>query len=234
MSDEKIIGEKDELGKKVVGKDDSTNSDTISEQDAILAFLDERESVYNELNATREKLEAEEAKRNKLRAEWKERKGRLNDQKRQKEAIMVMAGQVIDPEQENKNRYRYATQAFFTILGLCDKTQSGEVKALYNSFNPIQRVCEIAMKCTSCSDGHTIRIDADEFIRRVKEEKVKQDEAKRIATKRLEEEWQKRVSANVGIQEVDAIIEKRKKVAQNLKKKSNADKANYDVKGALL
>ena len=229
MENDERIGEKD-----VVGKDDSTNSVAVSEQDAILAFLDERESVYNELNATREKLEAEEARRNKLRAEWKERKGRLNDQKRQKEAIMVMAGQVIDPEQENKNRYRYATQAFFTILGLCDKTQSGEVKALYNSFNPIQRVCEIAMKCTSCSDGHTIRIDADEFIRRVKEEKVKQDEAKRIATKRLEEEWQKRVSANVGIQEVDAIIEKRKKVAQNLKKKSNADKANYDVKGALL
>lgn len=214
MENDEKIGEKD-----VVGKDDSTNSVAVSEQDAILAFLDERESVYNELNATREKLEDEKAKRNKLRAEWKERKGKLNDQKRQKEAIMIMAGQVVDPEQENKNRYRYATQAFFTILGLCDKTQTGEIKALYNSYNPIQLVCKIAMECASCSDGHTIRINADEFIRRVREEKAKQDEAKRIAMQRIDKEWKQRASANAGIQQVDAIIRQEQKVAGNLKKK---------------
>lgn len=217
-NDEKIVG-KDGLKKDVVGKDGSTNSVAGSEQDAILAFLDERENAYKELIATQEKLEAEKVKRNKLRAEWKERKGKLNDQQRQKEAIMIMAGQVVDQEQENKNRYRYATQAFFAILGLCDKTQSGEVKALYNSFNPVQLVCKIAMECASCSDGHTIRINVDEFLRRVKEEKSKQDEAKRIAMERIGAEWQKRATANAGIQQVDAIIRKGQKVAGNLKRK---------------
>jgi hypothetical protein len=217
-NDEKIVG-KDGLEKDVAGKDVSTNSVAVSEQDAILAFLAERESVYNELIATKEELEAEKTRRNRLRADWKERKRRLNDQQRQKEAIMIMAGQVVDPEQENKNRYRYATQAFFTILGLCDKSTNGEVKALFSSFNPIQLVCKIAMACASCSDGHTIRINADEFIRRVKEEKAKQDEAKRIATQRIEDEWQKRSSANAGIQQVDAIIRQEQKVAGNLQKK---------------
>lgn len=219
MANDEKIGKKDGLEKDVAEKDGSANSVAVSGQDAILAFLDERENAYKELIATQEKLEAEKVKRNKLRAEWKERKGKLNDQKRQKEAIMIMAGQVVDPAQENKNRYRYATQAFFTILGLCDKTQTGEIKALYNSFNPVQLVCKIAMECASCSDGHTIRINADEFLRRIREEKAKQDEAKRIATKRIEDEWQKRSSANAGIQQVDAIIRQAQKVAGNLKKK---------------
>lgn len=213
MENDEKIGEKD-----VVGKNDSTNSVAVSEQDAILAFLNERERVYNELDETRAKLEAEEAKRKKLRVEWKERKGKLNDQKRQKEAIMIMAGQVVDPEQENKNRYHYATQALFYILSLGFQNDE-KFKAIYSTYNPIKDVCRAIMDSASYDNDHTICIDVRKFKRIVFEKKEAQDNAKKTASVRLDVEWKRRVSENPSIREVDERLEKGRKLSGNLKKK---------------
>ena len=143
MADEKKIVVPAEV------KDGSGEQAVPLTQDAIIAFLDEREKIYNDLESTRQEIEKEESIRRQLRADWKTKKARLNDSENERRAIMTMAGMVVDAEQENKNRYHYATRAFFYILGLADKTPDGKFKALYNNFNPIEKICQAVMDSTS-------------------------------------------------------------------------------------
>ena len=217
MADEKKIVVPAEV------KDGSGEQAVPLTQDAIIAFLDEREKIYNDLESTRQEIEKEESIRRQLRADWKTKKARLNDSENERRAIMTMAGMVVDAEQENKNRYHYATRAFFYILGLADKTPDGKFKALYNNFNPIEKICQAVMDSTSFDGQHTIMIDTGKFLDVVKRMRLEQEAAKKAAAARLEDEWKKRTASSETIRSVNAKLENGKALAANLKKKGSGD-----------
>ena len=126
---------------------------------------------------------------------------------------------VTDAEQEQKNRAHYATKALFDLLALADKSNGGTFKSIYNSFNPIQRVCEAVLESATFDGDHTIMIDTAKFIGIVKKAKQEQDNAITAANARLDAEWKKQVAGNPGIQRVKtAVAEDAKKVARFAKK----------------
>lgn len=189
-----------------------------SEEDAILAFIENRAQRYLELDATMDEIEEQKAKEKLLQKKRKQQKLAIADESAMMLAIEQTAGIVTDAEQEQKNRSHYATKAFFDILALADKS-GGNFKALYNSFNPIQRVCEAVVASAKYDGDHTIMIDTEKFIGIVKKAKQEQDNAITAAKERLDAEWKKQVAGNPGIQRVKtAVAEDAKKVARFAKK----------------
>ena len=189
-----------------------------SEEDAILAFIENRAQRYLELDATMDEIEEQKAKEKLLQKKRKQQKLAIADESAMMLAIEQTAGIVTNAEQEQKNRSHYATKAFFDILALADKS-GGNFKALYNSFNPIQRVCEAVLESARFDGDHTIMIDTAKFIGIVKKAKQEQDNAITAAKARLDAEWKKQVAGNPGIQRVKtAVAEDAKKVARFAKK----------------
>ena len=207
-------------GQQVAG---NTQQDIEREEDAILAFIEGRAQRYLALDATMDDIAEQKAKEKELQKKRKLQKSAIHDDSAMREAIFKTVGIVTDAEQEQKNRSHYATKTFFDILALADKS-GGNFKALYNSFNPIQRVCEAVLESARFDGDHTIMIDTAKFIGIVKKAKQEQDNAITVAKARLDAEWKKQVAGNPGIQRVKTAVAEDAKKAARFAKKPKEDK----------
>ena len=192
--------------------------DTEREEDAILAFIEGRAQRYLALDATMDDIAEQKAKEKKLLKKRKLQKSAIHDDSAMREAIFKTVGIVTDAEQEQKNRSHYATKAFFDVLALADKS-NGAFKSIYNSFNPIQRVCEAVLESATFDGNHTIMIDTKKFIEIVKKMKTEQDKAIKDAKERLNAEWKKQIENTPGIQRVQKAVAEDVKKAERFKKK---------------
>ena len=188
------------------------------DEDAILEFLEGRAQRYLALDATMDDIAEQKAREKVLLKKKKLQKSAIHDDSAMREAIFKTVGIVTDAEQEQKNRSHYATKTLFDVLALADKS-GGTFKTLYNSFNPIQRVCEAVFESAKFDGDHTITIDTKKFIGIVKKLRQEQDSAIKSATARLNAEWEKQISANPGIKRVKDAVAEDKKKAERFNKK---------------
>lgn len=202
-------------GQQVAG---NKQQDEEQEADYILEFLESRAKCYLELDATMDDIAEQKAKEKKLLKKRKLQKSAIHDDSAMREAIFKTVGIVTDAEQEQKNRSHYATKAFFDVLALADKS-NGAFKSIYNSFNPIQRVCEAVFESAKFDGDHTITIDTRKFLDIVKKLRQEQDSAVKSATTRLNAEWKKQIEKNPGIQRVQKAVAEDVKKAERFKKK---------------
>lgn len=202
-------------GQQVAG---NKQQDEEQEADYILEFLESRAKCYLELDATMDDIVEQKAREKELMKKKKMQKSAIHDDSAMRDAIFKTVGIVTDAEQEQKNRSHYATKAFFDILALADKS-GGTFKSLYNSFNPIQRVCEAVVASAKYDGEHTITIDTKKFLEIVKKMKTEQDKAIKDAKERLNAEWKKQIEKNPGIQRVSNAVAEDAKRAQRFAKK---------------
>ncbi len=202
-------------GQQVAG---NNQQDEKQEADYILEFLENRAKCYLELDATMDDIAEQKEKEKILTKKKKVLKSQIQDDSAMMEAVRRTVGIVTDAEQEQKNRGRYATKAFFDILAMAD-ISGGNFKAIYNSFNPIQRVCEAVVASAKFDGDHTITIDTRKFLDIVKNARQEQETAIKEAKARLNAEWKKQIENTPGIQRVNIAVAEDAKRAQRFTKK---------------
>ena len=217
-SDDETSAEMEE-GTEGDGEGEKVDSETAQ----VLAFLEGRKKKYLALYQADEEIKEAQKRQKEIKKKRRGVMAGLNDKKELDAVIRRYIGIVDDTEQEQRNRARYATEAFFDILALADKTSDGSYKRIYNGFNPIREVCRAAVEAASFDGDHTIMIDTRKFLGIVKAKKAEQDNRLEEAKAKVETAWEKEIQNSPEIQSAKLALQKNADKAKHFKKKNSGE-----------